>query len=207
MPPPKDPIKYQEYIKRLSESGKRYYAEHPEVREKISKRTKGENNPNYGKRHSAENIQIIKECAKKQFSNPETRKAVSENKKRYYADHPEAIEAYKGENNPQYGKRGEEASHWKGGLTPLFQIIRNSIEMKAWKLDVFVRDKFTCTECGNKEAGSFNAHHIKPFVKILRENHIATFDDALNCAELWDINNGITLCYTCHKKVHRRKNR
>lgn len=31
-----------------------------------------------------------------------------------------------------------------------------------------------------------------------------TLEEAYNCDVLWNINNGITLCVYCHKKVHRR---
>ncbi len=33
---------------------------------------------------------------------------------------------------------------------------------------------------------------------ILKENNITSLDQALNCQELWDISNGITLCKKCH---------
>lgn len=36
---------------------------------------------------------------------------------------------------------------------------------------------------------------------IIRENNIMTLTDAVKCEELWNINNGITLCKECHKKT------
>lgn len=82
----------EERLKR-QESNKQYYAEHPEAKEKISERTKklweneeyrqkvtegvhkfyqqnpdifkGQNNPFYGKHHTEESLQKIKEAAKK----------------------------------------------------------------------------------------------------------------------------------------------
>ena len=36
---------------------------------------------------------------------------------------------------------------------------------------------------------------------IIRENNINTAEGALACKELWDINNGITLCLECHKQT------
>jgi len=66
-----------------------------------------------------------------------------------------------------------------------------------WRSDIFTRDNFTCQYCG-KRGGKLEAHHIKPFVKIIEENDIKTFRQALKCEELWNLNNGITLCIKCH---------
>lgn len=54
-----------------------------------------------------------------------------------------------------------------------------------WKLKVKQRDNYTCQICGKKiEKKNCHAHHIIPKgVKLTR----------------WDIDNGITLCYRCHK--------
>ena len=41
----------------------------------------------------------------------------------------------------------------------------------------------------------------------MEEYQIKTFEQALNCAELWDINNGRTLCKECHKKTDNYLNR
>ena len=47
-------------------------------------------------------------------------------------------------------------------------------------------------------SGNLNAHHIKRFVDILRDNHIINLEEVNNCLELWDISNGVTLCENCH---------
>ena len=36
---------------------------------------------------------------------------------------------------------------------------------------------------------------------VISENKIKTFEEAINCKELWDITNGRTLCITCHRKT------
>lgn len=33
----------------------------------------------------------------------------------------------------------------------------------------------------------------------MSENNITTVEEAINCDELWNINNGQTLCYSCHR--------
>lgn len=94
MPPPKDPIKYEEYRRKLSEALKKRYAdpikgeeyrrkmsetlkklyEDPikgeEIRRKISEAGKGERNPFFGKKHSKETRRKISEAHKKRFEDP-----------------------------------------------------------------------------------------------------------------------------------------
>ena len=97
---------------------------------------------------------------------------------------------------------GQNNSNWKGGVTPLVKKIRNSESMKLWRHAVFERDNYTCKWCGkNNGCGKtiiLNAHHIKEFSEILYTNKISTFEEALQCEELWDVSNGITLCKKCH---------
>ena len=42
-------------------------------------------------------------------------------------------------------------------------------------------------------------HHPKMFSIILEEYNIRSIEDALACEELWNINNGRTLCGMCHR--------
>ena len=97
--------------------------------------------------------------------------------------------------------------NWKGGISKLNNIIRNIFEYRQWRDDVYTRDKFTCQECGNKrnyyKGIKLHAHHIKPFSNIFQYYEITTLEEALNCEELWNINNGITLCKECHKDIHK----
>ena len=68
------------------------------------------------------------------------------------------------------------------------QQLRHSKEYFDWRNKIFERDSYTCQIC-KKKGGNINAHHIKSFKNYpkLRLN----------------INNGITLCEECHKKVHK----
>ena len=83
--------------------------------------------------------------------------------------------------------------------------IRNSVKYYQWRSNVFQRDNWTCQTCGRKGC-LMNAHHKKTFKKILEENNIKTFEEAMNCVELWDLNNGVTLCEDICHKLTRRKN-
>jgi len=85
--------------------------------------------------------------------------------------------------------KGNRCYKWKGGITPINKIIRNSLEMKLWRKAVFIRDNFTCQKCG-VSGGKLNAHHI---------NNFSDFPELR-----FDINNGITLCKHCHKEFHHK---
>jgi len=101
---------------------------------------------------------------------------------------------------------GEKSHFWQGGITPLRFQIKNNFMYRQWRSDVFTRDDFTCQECGQL-GGKLNAHHIKSYSSLIQFYEITTLEEALNCDELWNINNGITLCRKCHKKLHRRLKR
>ena len=58
----------------------------------------------------------------------------------------------------------------------------------AWRNKVFRRDRYTCQMCG-QVGGSMQAHHIAPKYKYP--------------AKIFELANGITLCYSCHQKVHK----
>lgn len=90
--------------------------------------------------------------------------------------------------------------NWKGGCGSLNMRIRKCYEYRQWVQDIFKRDEYTCQECGIK-GGKLNAHHIKQFALIIKENKITTLEEALLCYELWDYDNGQTLCINCHKKT------
>ena len=101
------------------------------------------------------------------------------------------------------GRTGDRASNWKGGLTSLGVLVRNSSEYKRWRSDVFKRDYWTCQTCQRKGGGiRVQAHHKKPFAQIMGENHITAIWEVQKCQELWDVSNGVTLCEECHRLAH-----
>ncbi len=101
-------------------------------------------------------------------------------------------------------KIGEEANSWQGGKATLYHSVRSLEKSKRWRTEVFKRDNFTCQKCGDKTGGNLNAHHIKAFSDILKNNDIKDIFEANDCYELWDINNGITLCSDCHRNEHTK---
>lgn len=101
---------------------------------------------------------------------------------------------------------GKNNHNWKGGITPLVLQIRHSYKYRQWRSDVFTRDDFICQECGRR-GGHLHAHHIKSLSLIMELNDITTFEQAFECSELWDINNGITLCNKHHWELHSKTKR
>jgi len=91
--------------------------------------------------------------------------------------------------------------HWGNGLsTPLRKAIRECFKYRQWRSDIFTRDNFRCVFCGN--SGYIEAdHYPKSFAEIFYGYNIKSVEDAINCEELWNINNGRTLCEDCHKKT------
>lgn len=151
--------------------------------ENISKSKVGENNPMFDKKHTQEALDKMHVAQLGNTKNLghrlplESRKKMSEDRK------------------------GDKSHTWKGGVTPMRRMIRESFEYREWIKEIFKRDNFTCQECD--ERGDYlHAHHIKTFSQILEENNITTLEQAKECKDLWDINNGITLCKKCHKKKH-----
>ena len=82
---------------------------------------------------------------------------------------------------------------WLGKPTPPWErsdkLQRHSLKYIAWRNDVFDRDNYICQDCNNR-GGELNAHHLKGFSKYKKLRY--------------EVENGITLCYECHRKRHKR---
>lgn len=87
--------------------------------------------------------------------------------------------------------RGKNHHSWKGGITSENEKIRKSFEYRLWRKAVFDRDNYMCIWCGAKSGNGkaiiLQADHIKPF-SLFPELRFA-------------IDNGRTLCISCHKKT------
>lgn len=80
---------------------------------------------------------------------------------------------------------GSQHYNWQGGITPVHETIRKSLDYKTWRTAVFRRDNYACVWCGDDTSGNLNADHIKMF----------KFYPHLR----FDIANGQTLCTKHHK--------
>lgn len=94
--------------------------------------------------------------------------------------------------------RGDKGYWWKGGRVSLNHAIRRLYKFRDWRKSIFERDDYICQMCGER-GNRIEADHIKKFSLILDENNIKTVEQAEKCQELWDFNNGRTLCVPCHK--------
>lgn len=61
-------------------------------------------------------------------------------------------------------------------------------EIRKWRNKVYKRDNYTCQAC-HEQGGRLNAHHLYSWDK--HEDY------------RFDVENGITLCQSCHKDFHR----
>lgn len=104
--------------------------------------------------------------------------------------------------------RGEKHWCWKGGISPLRNRLEKSFAYKQWRKAVFERDNYTCQDC-RKRGGNLEAHHIKPFLTLLKKvdgkDNCEKYLYALEYKILWDISNGITYCVKCHCKYDKQR--
>lgn len=79
-------------------------------------------------------------------------------------------------------------THYNPTLTDEERITRRNVpENNRWRKAVYERDNYTCKAC-SKVGGHLVAHHIVPY--------------STNKSLRFDVNNGTTLCKTCHKEFH-----
>jgi 5-methylcytosine-specific restriction endonuclease McrA len=84
------------------------------------------------------------------------------------------------------GQREEKCGAWKGGQRNFRHQEMGRDEYKQWRKAIFERDKYTCVECGISGV-YIQADHIKPWSQFPNERY--------------DIQNGRTLCISCHEKT------
>lgn len=133
-----------------------------------------------------------------------TKKKISETKKWLYSLGLHKYSAKKGTQlntgrthfkKGQYA--GEKSWNWKGGITPNKKAVWSSLEYQNWRKKIYERDNYTCQLCKKKSMPKnsliINAHHIKPIYKYPKL--------------IFDLNNGITLCKSCHIKIHKLDNK
>jgi hypothetical protein len=90
--------------------------------------------------------------------------------------------------------------------TPLLKLkIRNTTKYLIWRIAILERDNFRCeiyhTSMKDNKSLRLEVHHAKTFDDICNENNVCTVEQALACKELWNLNNGICICYSCHKET------
>ena len=91
---------------------------------------------------------------------------------------------------PRKGRKGSLGNNWRGGISSENQIIRGSEENTNWRLTILESDNFTCVSCG-QTGGYLHVHHILMFSKYPQMRFV--------------LENGVTLCKNCHRKLHTKK--
>ncbi len=95
---------------------------------------------------------------------------------------------HRGKNSPVY--KGEKA------VGKFRNRVAQLPEYKEWHAIILKRDNYKCVLCGSNER--LEVDHKKRFLFIVNENNLRTVEDARNCKELWDPDNGRTVCHSCH---------
>ncbi len=91
------------------------------------------------------------------------------------------------ENMSTFLPKGSKHYNWSGGFKKSRLPTQEDIE---WRNKVFLRDDYTCQEC-RKRGCYLEAHHIKRKHDFPELKHV--------------VNNGITLCYKCHKLTYSKE--
>lgn len=106
---------------------------------------------------------------------------------------------------------GNRNGRWIDGRNTLRHAIRHLDEYRNWIKEVFNRDKYKCQYCGNSESGNLQAHHLIPFKTLLslflkrnnkldiKKDHFKLLELAKIDKQIFDVDNGITLCKECHQ--------
>jgi hypothetical protein len=128
-----------------------------------------------GKKQSSEHKRKIQESRKKYRPTEETKRKIGEAIRRLGIKPPV--------------RRGKDNNKWKGGITSQNRKLRTSLEYRSWRDLIFKRDNYTCQKC-YQAGGQLRAHHVENFAdhKLVR----------------FSVNNGITLCVSCHEEFHQK---
>jgi hypothetical protein len=133
---------------------------------------------NKGKPLPAWQKKVISNCAKKRVgpNSPRFGVKLSQKTKDKIADSLKG--RFRGRLNPK----------WKENATHRWRVpLHNQWEYKAWRKQVFQRDRYSCKTCCKPSSGDIQAHHIRPL--------------EFNPELIFDVSNGITLCRKCHLSI------
>lgn len=93
---------------------------------------------------------------------------------------------------------GSKNYRWKGGITPVNQLLRSQMKTRNWSRAVKERDNFTCQKCG------IRCHKGLGRTIKLHSHHIKSWKDYPKLR--YELSNGMTLCKDCHKALLKKKN-
>jgi len=91
--------------------------------------------------------------------------------------------------------KGENHGSWEGGISKWYDRIKQTKEWKDWREAVFKRDNYICQHCRYKRGIGLKTKYLHP-------HHIKSATKFKNL--IFDISNGLTVCHSCHGKIHSR---
>ena len=111
---------------------------------------------------------------------------------------------------------GADNPAYRGGVTHLRTLVRNSKMYKEWKELTFQKDRYKCVDCGVVgDRRTLEAHHVVAEFADLLQDFIAKYPQyslpkdeqrllmlSQAYAPFWRINNAVSLCHACHKQRH-----
>ena len=151
-----------------------------------------------GYKHTPENKIKCGLANKNKILTKEHKRKISQNNARYWLGKKRPHMT--GNKNWNYGKFGSSHTRYTANkLSPLRKVIRNSEKYRQYKRAVLKRNKFICVMCKREKVYLELDHYPKGFSELLKENNISNIEEAINCENLWNMDNGRSLCQPCHE--------
>ena len=188
----------QETIDKIKATKRRQKIITPTSFKKGDPRLMGKNNPNFGKHLPDKTKQKISDNLKGRFAgekNPMFGKKHTEEELEKMSENHKGQKAWNKGLTAEEDSRipaGEKNANWKGGITPENYKLRQTKIYNDWRFAVYRRDHYICQTCKKKcNRKEIVAHHIKSFKDF---------------PELrYEVDNGITMCRSCHIKLHQKQ--
>ncbi len=162
-----------------------------------------------GLHHSAETKQRISEGLKRAHNKPGARERLSKVAKLRCAKMTEEQKVerynYSIEWRERESKRnsGPNGANWRGGKTSLEDRVRRNFRSRIWKKAILLRDNNQCQLCGSFD--KLHVHHITPVNGLIEKHKTQLLSGDYDIPELWNPDNGIVYCKTCHLAIHGKQ--
>lgn len=109
--------------------------------------------------------------------------------------------------------QGENNPNWRG-IADVTSLVRQWC-YDHWRPLIFERDGYACQECGDARGGNLQAHHVMPLATLIADRkaywepdidsetgRLAFAKRLLADTAITTLDNGVTLCESCHQRRH-----